>query len=79
MDEGGEPVAFQAGVQIIVLGGTVVNPEAGANHALPVPRARTPRYADPGIKVFVICVVQGRVPGTWRRVDGRREGTVSGS
>ena len=77
--ERGEPVAFEAGVEVIVLCCTVVNSKTCSNHGLSVECTRCPRHANTRIKVLVVGVIQRGILRAGRCVDGRWEWAVNRS
>src|ERR1700722_1797787 len=76
---GPERIALQAGVEVVVLGRTVIDAKPGANDGLSVKSGRSPGHAHAGIEVLVIGIVQSRILGTWRRVYGNSERSVEGT
>src|ERR1700730_4304263 len=76
IDKRSEPVAFQAGIEIIVLGGAVVNSKTRPNDRLSVECTRRPCQADSGIEVFIVRGIKFGVLWAGGRSGGGGEGAI---
>src|SRR5580704_12608000 len=68
-----ERVAFQPGVQVVVLRRTVINAKTGTENGFPMKRTWRPCHCEPGIKILVVWIVKSRIGWTGWSVD--RAGT----
>src|SRR5580700_851717 len=71
-----ESVAFQSGIQIVILRGAVIDAKSRANNGLSVKCGRSPRQAHAGIEVLVIRIIQNRICRARRSVYGSDKRSV---
>lgn len=69
-------IAFETGVEIVILRGTMINAEARTNHGFAVKHFRGPGHADTRVEVFVGWIVEHGISGTGRGIDGHRKRSI---
>jgi hypothetical protein len=57
VDRRAKRVALEPGVEVVILGRTAINAEAGANNSSAMKGGGGPSEADPRIKISVICAI----------------------